>query len=84
MKKEIEKFPTLRITEQGKKATISHTGSLAGNYKIISSALQQYLIIHPHSERELLTYLKVYDVLSQKKKPFGVFWFWPGFCHRLV
>ena len=59
------------ITEQGKKATQSHTGSLAGDHKIISAALKQYFIIQPHSERELLTYLKVYDVLSQRKKPFG-------------
>ena len=59
------------VTKQGKIATQSHTGSLAGNSKILSSALKQYHIIQPRSERELLTYLKVYDVLSQKKKPFG-------------
>ena len=59
------------ITPQGKIATQSHTASLAGNSKILSSALHQYHIIQPRSERELLTYLKVYDVLSQKKKPFG-------------
>lgn len=59
------------ITEHGRLATQSHTASLGSNYKILSSALKQYYIIHPHSERELLTYLKVYDVLSQRKKPFG-------------
>jgi acetyltransferase len=59
------------VTAQGKIATQSHTGSLAGNSKILSAALKQYHIIQPRSERELLTYLKVYDVLSQKKKPFG-------------
>ncbi len=59
------------ITKQGRVATQSHTASLGGNYKILSSALKQYFIIQPHSERELLTYLKVYDVMSQRKKPFG-------------
>ncbi|MFO8018910.1 MAG: CoA-binding protein [Promethearchaeia archaeon] len=58
------------VTEQGRVATQSHTGSLAGNYKILSAALQQNLVIQPHSEGELLTTLKVYDVLSQKKRPF--------------
>jgi acyl-CoA synthetase (NDP forming) len=59
------------LTKEGKVATQSHTASLGSNSKILTSALKQYYIIHPHSERELLTYLKVYDVLSQRKKPFG-------------
>ncbi len=59
------------ITDEGKVATQSHTASLAGNYKILKSALKQYHVIQPKSERELLTYLKVFDVLSKKKKPFG-------------
>lgn len=58
------------ITKQGRVATQSHTASLAGNYKILSAALRQNYVIQPHSERELLTTLKVYDVLSQKKRPF--------------
>ena len=58
-------------TKEGKIATQSHTASLAGNYKILKGALRQFQIINPHSERELLTCLKVYDVLSHKKKPFG-------------
>lgn len=58
-------------TKEGRQATQSHTASLGGNAKILSAALKQYHIIQPHSERELLTYLKVYDVLSQRKKPFG-------------
>jgi acetyltransferase len=59
------------LTKEGKVATQSHTASLGGDSKILSAALKQYYIIQPHSERELLTYLKVYDVLSQRKKPFG-------------
>jgi acyl-CoA synthetase (NDP forming) len=58
-------------TREGKVATISHTASLAGDYKIQYSALRQYQIIQPHSERELLTCLKVYDLLSHRKNPFG-------------
>ena len=57
-------------TREGKVATQSHTASLAGNYKIIYNALRQHLVIQPHSERELLTSLKVYDVLSQRRNPF--------------
>jgi len=59
------------ISAQGKLATQSHTASLGGNAKILSAALKQYRIVQPTSERELLTFLKVYDVLSQRKKPFG-------------
>jgi len=59
------------LTKAGKVATLSHTASLGSDSKILKSALKQYYIIHPHSERDLLTYLKVYDVLSQRKKPFG-------------
>ncbi len=59
------------LTKEGKIATQSHTASLGGDSKILSAALMQYYIIQPRSERELLTYLKVYDILSQRKKPFG-------------
>lgn len=58
-------------TSEGKVATQSHTASLAGDFKIISAALRQHQIIQPNSERELLTCLKVYDVLSHRKNPFG-------------
>jgi len=58
-------------TREGKVATQSHTASLAGNYKILSAALRQYQIIQASSERELLSSLKVYDVLSHRKNPFG-------------
>ncbi|MBN1801872.1 MAG: CoA-binding protein [Candidatus Lokiarchaeota archaeon] len=59
------------VTKQGRIATQSHTASLAGNLKILSAALKQHFVIQAKSESELLTYLKVYDVLSQRKKPFG-------------
>ena len=58
-------------TREGKVATLSHTASLAGNYKILYNALRQNLVVQPHSETELLTCLKVYDVLSHRKNPFG-------------
>ncbi|TFF97359.1 MAG: CoA-binding protein, partial [Promethearchaeota archaeon] len=58
-------------TEQGKVATQSHTASIGGNQRILSGALKQFYVMQPHSERELLTSLKVFDVLSHKKNPFG-------------
>ncbi|MFX1567854.1 MAG: CoA-binding protein [Promethearchaeota archaeon] len=58
-------------TREGKVATQSHTASLAGDFKIIYSALRQHYIIQPQNERELLTCLKVYDVLSKRRNPFG-------------
>ncbi|MFX0018662.1 MAG: CoA-binding protein [Promethearchaeota archaeon] len=58
-------------TREGRVATLSHTASLAGDFKIMYSALRQNMVILPHSERELLTSLKVYDVLSHRKNPFG-------------
>lgn len=58
-------------TREGKVATQSHTASLAGDYKIIYNALRQHFVIQPHSETELLTSLKVFDVLSQRRNPFG-------------
>ena len=58
------------LSKQGKKATQSHTASLSGNDKILSAALKQFLILQPFTEMELLTYLKLLDILSHKKKPF--------------
>ncbi|MFX1288523.1 MAG: CoA-binding protein [Promethearchaeota archaeon] len=59
------------LSEQGKRATKSHTASLSGNDKILSAALKQNLIIQPRTELEMLTYLKLFDILSHKKKPFN-------------
>ena len=59
------------LSEQGRRATMSHTASLSGNSRILSSALKQNLIIQPRTELEMLTYLKLFDVLSHKKKPFN-------------
>ncbi|MFO7794808.1 MAG: CoA-binding protein [Promethearchaeati archaeon] len=58
-------------TKEGKVATQSHTASLAGDYTVLESALRQHQIINPHSERELITCLKVYDVLAHRHNPFG-------------
>jgi acyl-CoA synthetase (NDP forming) len=58
------------LSDKGKKATQSHTASLSGNEKILQAALKQNLITQPFTELELLTDLKLLDVLSRKKKPF--------------
>ena len=60
------------LSERGKKATQSHTASLSGNKDVLQAALKQHLIIQPRSEFELLTYLKLLDILSNKKKPFDI------------
>lgn len=57
-------------SDKGKKATQSHTASLSGNEKILKAALKQNLIFQPLTELELLTDLKLLDILSRKKKPF--------------
>ena len=59
------------LSEKGKRATQSHTASLSGNEKILQAALKQNLIIQPFTELELLTDLKLLDILSHKKKPFN-------------
>ncbi|MFX1274580.1 MAG: CoA-binding protein [Promethearchaeota archaeon] len=59
------------ITDAGKEATKSHTASLSANNKVLAGALKQNLVIQPSSENLLLTYLKLYDILSHKLKPFG-------------
>lgn len=58
------------LSEKGKKATASHTASISGNERILSAALKQYLIVQPRTELELLTDLKLMEILSHKKKPF--------------
>ena len=59
------------LSAKGKKATQSHTASLSGDAKILQAALKQSLIIQPITELELLTNLKLLDVLSRRKKPFN-------------
>ena len=58
------------LSEKGKKATASHTASLSGNEEILSAALKQHLIMQPKTELELLTNLKLLEILTHKKKPF--------------
>ncbi len=58
------------LSEKGKSATQSHTASLSGNDKVLEAALKQYLIMQPLTELELLTELKLLDILAHKKKPF--------------
>ncbi|TFF88893.1 MAG: CoA-binding protein [Promethearchaeota archaeon] len=58
------------LSEKGKKATQSHTASISGNERILAAALKQYLVVQPRTELELLTDLKLLEILSHKKKPF--------------
>ncbi|MEJ2278331.1 MAG: CoA-binding protein [Candidatus Lokiarchaeota archaeon] len=58
------------LSEKGKKATQSHTASISGNQKILAAALKQFLVVQHKTELELLTDLKLLEILSHKKKPF--------------
>jgi acyl-CoA synthetase (NDP forming) len=61
------------LSEHGKSATKSHTASLSGNDRILSAALKQNLVIQPRTELEMLTDLKLFEILSHKKKPFDYY-----------
>ncbi|MBD3193477.1 MAG: hypothetical protein GF317_00365 [Candidatus Lokiarchaeota archaeon] len=58
------------LSDKGKQATMSHTASISGNDEILSAALKQYLVMHPRKEMELLTSLKLLEILTHRKKPF--------------
>lgn len=58
------------LSDKGKIATQSHTASMAGNEEILSAALKQHLVMHPRKEMELLTLLKMLEILTHKNKPF--------------
>lgn len=58
------------LSEKGKQATQSHTASLAANKDILTSVLKQNLIMNPRKEIELLTILKMLEILTHKKKAF--------------
>ena len=54
-------------TERGSKATISHTGSLAGSYEIYKGAFKQSNIIIADSLQEMFHIAKLFTILPQPK-----------------
>jgi len=54
-------------TEKGSKATMSHTGSLAGSYEIYKGAFKQSNLIIADSLQEMFHIAKLYSSLSKPK-----------------
>lgn len=54
-------------TEQGAKATISHTGAMAGDYEIAKSMFKQANIIEAETSQDFFDIVKVFDYLTQEK-----------------
>ncbi|MBI2971611.1 MAG: CoA-binding protein [Candidatus Aenigmarchaeota archaeon] len=71
-KKVSAKKPVIAIkggtTEQGAKATLSHTGSLAGSAEIYAGAFRQAGVIQAHSLEEMFNYAKI---LEKSMRPAG-------------
>ncbi len=56
------------LTEAGKKATMSHTGSLAGAAQVYLGAFKQAGLITAHTLEEVFDYMKVFEKLAMKPK----------------
>jgi len=56
------------ITEQGQKATLSHTGSIAENSQLIKSIIKQSGIIHANSFYELFQYARTFSMMYTENK----------------
>lgn len=59
-------------TEYGRKAASSHTASISSAPILTSYAFKQFGIIEIHNEQELLTYAKIFSIISHERdtKPF--------------
>jgi len=56
------------ITEAGKKAALSHTGSLAGSAEVYFGAFKQAGIITAHTLEEVFDYMKIFEKVNIKPK----------------
>jgi len=56
------------LTEAGSKATLSHTGSLAGAAQVYQGAFKQANLIIANTLEEMFDYMKVFEKLSMKPK----------------
>ncbi len=55
------------ISEEGHKATLSHTGSLAGNVEIYEGVFKQANIIYAESLEEMFDFTKIFDKAIKPK-----------------
>lgn len=56
------------ITEAGKKAALSHTGSLAGSAEVYFGAFKQAGIITAHTLEEVFDYMKIFEKIKIQPK----------------
>jgi acetate---CoA ligase (ADP-forming) len=56
------------VSERGSKATLSHTGTLAGNSKIYEGVFKQVGILQAHSLEEVFDYAKIFSFIRTKTK----------------
>lgn len=71
LKKARKKKPIIVLkagrSEEGAKAAISHTGSLAGSYNIFNAALKQAGVIEALNIEELFDFAKIFTYLEPRK-----------------
>jgi len=56
------------LTELGQKATLSHTGSLAENSKLIKAIIKQSGVIQAHNFHELFQFARTFSMMYNTKK----------------
>jgi acetyltransferase len=56
------------ITSQGQKATLSHTGAIAEDSKLIRAIIKQTGVIQAHSFYEMFLYARTFSMMYQAKK----------------
>lgn len=54
-------------SEEGSKATTSHTGSMAGNYEVAKAAFKQANIIEAETSQEFFDTVKMFSYMHRKK-----------------
>ncbi len=54
-------------SEEGSKATTSHTGSIAGNYEVAKAAFKQAGIIEAETSQEFFDIIKMFSYMHKKK-----------------
>lgn len=56
------------LTVQGQKATLSHTGSLAENAKLIEAIIKQSGVVQAHSFHELFQFARTFSMIYKTRK----------------
>ncbi|MEJ2248139.1 MAG: CoA-binding protein [Candidatus Lokiarchaeota archaeon] len=56
------------ITSQGQKATLSHTGALSGDSKLINAIIKQSGVIHANTFYEMFLYARTFSMMYHENK----------------